>query len=180
MTWLPSFLTNVKGFDPVKTANFMVAFYLGLFVGMWIWGLISDKIGKKLSLILCFALIAAILPVYLRQQSPLALSVIGFIFAFFFAFSNLMAPVFTGMYPTEIRATGSGFCFHVGRGISSIAPTLLGIISVAKGLQYALGFCTIFFAVACILTFLIPYPIRKSQEMGHAEKVDREYAKTHA
>ncbi|MDP4159600.1 MAG: hypothetical protein Q8911_07555 [Bacillota bacterium] len=48
----------------------------------------------------------------------------------FLAFGPLLAEI----YPTEVRATGQGFAYSVGRGVSAFAAAIVGVLALSKGL----------------------------------------------
>lgn len=37
------------------------------------------------------------------------------------------------LFPTRLRAMGSGFCYNIGRVIAALGPTLVGMVSAASG-----------------------------------------------
>jgi hypothetical protein len=54
-----------------------------------------------------------------------------------------------------VRATGAGFCFNVGRGVSAFAPLALGALATGVGLGTGLVVCAGFFLCsAFVMTFL--------------------------
>ena len=69
----------------------------------------------------------------MQATDHLLLLWLGPVFAFFMAFAGLMGSYFAELFPTQLRATGAGFCFNVGRGISAFAPLLLGSMSATFG-----------------------------------------------
>ena len=56
------------------------------------------------------------------------------------------------LYPTRIRATGSGFCFNIGRVLTSIGPFVTGYMVMALG-SFGLAASTV--AVMYIVGLLI-------------------------
>lgn len=62
--------------------------------------------------------------------------------------------VLAELFPTDIRATGQGFCYNFGRGVAATAPTVVGFLATSMGLGAAFGFLAIAFALAAILVWL--------------------------
>ncbi len=55
-----------------------------------------------------------------------------------------------------MRASGAGFCFNVGRGVSAFAPLALGGIAGGYGLPTGLVVCADFFVLSALT--MIPLP----------------------
>jgi hypothetical protein len=81
---------------------------------------------------------------------------LGPVYAFFIAWVGLFGSYFGELYPTRVRATGAGFCFNIGRGISAFAPVLFGGVAQMIGIQLALGACGALFLLAGIVMLFMP------------------------
>src|SRR5699024_4707660 len=89
---------------------------------------------------------------------------LGPLYAFFMTFAGLFGPYLGSLYPTEMRATGAGFCFNVGRGISAFAPVLLGALAAVATLSAGLVVSGILFLLGAALMLLLPkVPIAQSE-----------------
>jgi hypothetical protein len=64
-------------------------------------------------------------------------------------------PSFAELYPTELRANGSSFCASVGRGVASIVPGMVGILSMQLTLPVAMGVCAIASYIVGIIAALL-------------------------
>ena len=71
---------------------------------------------------------------------------------FFSLFGSMLAEI----YPTRIRGTGQGFAYNFGRGVSALAPFLVGAVADAKGLGVALALNAIFFMLGAVIVFRLP------------------------
>ena len=68
-----------------------------------------------------------------------------------------MLPTFAELFPTEIRASGQGFCLGGGRGFGSVVPATVGILAATLPLGSAMGGCALCsYAVAFIAAILLP------------------------
>jgi MFS family permease len=74
--------------------------------------------------------------------------VLGGLVYFANAFAGLAGAYFPELFPTEVRGTGAGFCFNVGRGISAISPYVMGGLATRYNLQVSLLVCAAFFLLA--------------------------------
>ncbi|MDR5826323.1 MFS transporter [Caballeronia sp. LP006] len=81
---------------------------------------------------------------------------LGPVFAFFMAFAGLMGSYFAELFPTQVRATGTGFCFNVGRGFSAFAPLLLNSMSSAFGFGPSIAVCGGVFVAAAAVVMMLP------------------------
>jgi MFS family permease len=154
-TWLPTFLHTDRGIPTATVALFMTVLNLGMFVGYNVFGLIADRIGRKYALLLSLAGVGLTLPLYVVAADRTALLWLGPLFAFFAAFTGLFGAYLGELFPTRVRATGAGFCFNVGRGVSALAPLTLGALATGAGLGTGLLVCAgIILGGAVVMTFL--------------------------
>jgi MFS family permease len=154
-TWLPTYLSE-RGIPTPTVAVFMTVLNLGMFVGYNVFGLIADRIGRRNAIILSLLGVSATLPLYALTSNHAALLAFGTLFAFFGAFAGIFGSYIGELFPTEMRTTGAGFCFNVGRGVSAFAPFGLAGVATVIGLSGGLVVCTGFFLAAGLLTFLLP------------------------
>ena len=154
-TWLPTFLQKERGLETGTMARFLVLLNIGMFVGYNAFGYIADRVGKKKALILSLVCSGLLLPFYVQATDHLLLLWLGPVFAFFMAFAGLMGSYFAELFPTQLRATGAGFCFNVGRGISAFAPLLLGSMSATFGFGPSIA-CGGVFVIAAAVVLLLP------------------------
>ncbi|WP_328609157.1 MFS transporter [Amycolatopsis sp. NBC_00345] len=154
-TWLPTFLHTDRGIPTATVALFMTVLNLGMFVGYNVFGLIADRIGRKYALLLSLAGVGLTLPLYVVAADRTALLWLGPLFAFFAAFTGIFGSYLGELFPTRVRATGAGFCFNVGRGVSALAPLALGALATGAGLGTGLLVCAgIILCAAFAMTFL--------------------------
>ncbi|MDX6292540.1 MAG: hypothetical protein QOH50_1615 [Kribbellaceae bacterium] len=154
-TWLPTYLHTDRGIPTATVALFMTVLNIGMFVGYNVFGLIADRIGRKYALVLTLLGVGLTLPLYVVAADRTALLWLGPLFAFFAAFSGIFGAYLGELYPTRVRATGAGFCFNVGRGVSAFAPFALGALATGAGLGTGLLLCAgIFLCGAVVMTAL--------------------------
>lgn len=145
ITWLPTYLRLAMGMPVTQTAGFLVVNILGSLTGPVVYGLLSDRIGRRKSFVaflICQTVNAAI-----YMFAPVGTSVILILGFFLGAFQGGLAsglvPTFSELYPTELRANGASFCAGVGRGLASVVPAMVGVLSVDMTLPIAMGVCAI-------------------------------------
>lgn len=155
-TWLPTYLTTDRGLESTSVATFVTVLNIGMFVGYNVFGYLADHIGRHRTIVLTLIGVAVTLPVYALTTHPGALLWLGPLFGAFTAFFGLFGSYLGELFPTRTRATGAGFCFNAGRGISALAPFILAGLASTIGLSGGLIICAIFFAGAAVVAMLLP------------------------
>src|SRR5258707_636255 len=151
--WVPRFLTTERKLSIVSSTGYLSALITGSFIGYLVGAWLADRIGRR-NLFLTFSL-GAIAVVLLYTQLPLTneiLWVLGFPLGFFASgyFSGVGA-FLTELYPTRLRGSGHGFCYHFARGIGALFPFLVGWLSTSTTLANAIAI----FAVAAYSVFFL-------------------------
>jgi MFS family permease len=129
---------------------------VGMFIGYQLFGWLADTIGKRNALLITLFGCAVTLPMYALATDRMVLLWLGPVYALFIAWVGLFGSYFGELYPTRVRATGAGFCFNVGRGVSAFAPVLFGGVAQMIGIQLALGVCGVLFLLAGIVMLFLP------------------------
>jgi MFS family permease len=157
ITWLPTYLQSALGMPVTKTAGFLFVNIFGSLTGPVFYGILSDRIGRRqafVAFLICQAINAAIY--MFVPLSPAIILLLGyFLGAFQGGLASGLVPTFAELYPTELRANGSSFCASVGRGVASIVPGMVGILSVQLTLPVAMGVCAIASYVVGIIAALL-------------------------
>jgi MFS family permease len=130
-TWLPTFLKTERGLSVFGTSSYLSVTILGSFVGYVAGSYASDAWGRRPTYVvfaigaLVMALAYMVIPV--SNTSMLFLG---------FPLGVLMQGVFAGIgatisesYPNDIRATGYGVSYNIGRVIGSLFPLAVGVLS---------------------------------------------------
>ncbi|MEV0685302.1 MFS transporter [Nocardia sp. NPDC050378] len=154
--WLPTFLAEDRQIPDTTVAVFISVLNLGMFFGYNVFGFIADKIGRKRALITSLLGTGLVLPLYVVAANETTLLVLGPAYAFFAVFTGILGSYLGELYPTELRATGAGFCFNVGRGISALAPLLLGYLAGTTGFAIGFALCGGLFLLAAVAVIALP------------------------
>jgi MFS family permease len=158
-TWLPTFLRTERHLTLVGSTSYTMVIIAGSFAGYIVSAYLNDWIGRRAGFIL-FALGSGIV-VVAYTHLPVSDGVIlflGFPLGFFASgiFSG-MGPVFTELFPTELRGAGQGFCYNVGRGLAAFFPALVGRASATMPLGEAIGiFAAAAYALVVIAALALP------------------------
>ncbi|MFC9472411.1 MFS transporter [Nocardia sp. FBN12] len=156
MTWLPTYLTTERGLPSTSVALFITMLNLGMFFGYNGFGYLADHIGRHRTIIITLLGVTLTLPIYALTTQETALLWMGPLFGAFTAFFGLFGSYLGELFPTRARATGAGFCFNVGRGVSALAPFALAGLAASIGFQGGLIVCAGFFGLAAVVALLLP------------------------
>ena len=147
-TWLPLYL-NARGLSAMHTGGYLLVVIAGSFAGYLTAAQLSDRIGRKWTLILfaMFSLVTVLLYTVL-PISDTATLILGFPLGFFPSGSfSPMGAFFAELFPTALRASGQGFVYNVGRGVGAFFPAMVGY----AGAHMQLGGAIAVFAVTAYL-----------------------------
>ena len=152
-TWLPTYLKTVRHLSILNTGGYMIVIIAGSFCGYLVGAYLTDAIGRRRSLILfavCCAL-SVLAYTFLPFNNGPAMMMLGFPLGFFA--SGSFSPVgafFTELFPSNVRGSGQGFSYNIGRGIGALFPALVGYL----GNRLSLGKAIAIFAVAAYLIMI--------------------------
>ena len=158
MIWMPNFLSKQLGFSLTKSGLWTAVTVCGMMAGIWIFGRLADRIGRKPSFLL-FQLGAVIsIITYSQLTDPTAMSVAG---AFLGMFVNGMMGGYGALmaeaYPTEARATAQNVLFNLGRAVGGFGPVVVGAIVSAYSFSIAIAFLAVIYVIDMVATvFLVP------------------------
>jgi benzoate transport len=157
MTWLPSYLSHRFGYGLTKTGTWTAVTILGMAFGIFIFGFLADRFGRR-PVMWAFQIGAALsVIVYSQLSNSLALLIGGAIMGIFIngmlgGYGALMAELF----PTEARATAQNVLFNIGRGIGGLAPIVFAAIAASYSLSLAIALLAILYIIDILATaFLI-------------------------
>jgi MFS family permease len=132
--WLPLYISFVAHFNLADTAALSVVFTITGGVGQILWGAVSDRIGRKLTLVILFIWLAVAL---------VLMQYIGINIILLVGLQLLLGLVTNGVYPVlyamaadsiEPGAVGLAMGFNVaGQMIAAIGPIAVGIFIAAGG-----------------------------------------------
>lgn len=171
-TWLPAYLElpvtqGGRGFTMFGgVAAFLIVLNLGgMLPGYLLFGVAADRFGRKPAVVGYLVLAALLVPAFAAAREPgwilLLASLSAFFGTGFFTGSGVMG---SELFPTAIRAAALGVSYNVGRGLSALAPYLIGRLGQTHGLSWAFGFCAAAFACAAVAALAVPET--KGQELA--------------
>ena len=156
--WLPQFLASDKGVG-LNTKGFIwiIPINIGAFIGCNTFGFISDKFGRR-PVFVGYLLVMAVLVWFFGHATTLKeVLILGPFIGFFgTGFYSGFGAIFSEIFPTRARGTAQGFCYNVGRGVSAVAPPLIGFLVDKYGFAVGLTTVSVFAVAAAIVVLTLP------------------------
>lgn len=148
MIWMPNYLANQFKFGLTKSVAWTLVTVLGMAFGIWLFGQLADRIGRKP--VFTAYMIGAIVSVlaYSQLTSENALLVGGAIMGMFVngmlgGYGALMSE----LYPTEARATAQNVLFNLGRGVGGFGPVVMLSLAATYSFSGAIALLAIIYVI---------------------------------
>lgn len=162
-TWIPGFLAmppekGGAGLEFVKSTGWIVTIQIGAFFGYFTFGFLAERFGRR-AVFTIFTVGAAIFtPIFgLSAGNKWLLFAVGPVIGYFgHGFFSVFGALLAELFPARVRATAQGLCYNFGRGVSAIAPTVIGALSVNLGLGTALAFLGLLFLAGAVIFLFLP------------------------
>ena len=158
MIWLPNYLSSRFGFGLTQSATWTAVTILGMAVGIYAFGQVADRVGRKPAFFGWMLGAAVMVVVYSWLTDPAALLVGGAVMGFFVngmlgGYGALMSE----LYPTAARATAQNVLFNIGRAVGGFGPVAVGAVAAAYGFETAIALLALLYVLDILaMWFLIP------------------------
>ncbi|MGC2415043.1 MAG: MFS transporter [Stellaceae bacterium] len=137
------------------------------FLAMSFWGYVAERLGRRWAMIIPAALAIPIAPMYLLTTDFTWIAA-GFLLqgAFGGALYSQLPSYLSERFPTEVRATAAGFCYHQGAIWGGFIPPVLTYFAITYHLSFAIPMLvgTVVAASSVVIALLIS-PETKGQEL---------------
>jgi MFS family permease len=174
--WLPQYIAFIGGLSFAQAAAYSAVFTITGGIGQIFWGIASDYIGRKPSLVIAFVWLA--IGLYLLRFSSQSIGMLVFVQLFAGLATNAIFPVLYafGSDSAEPGAMGTAnaillFFLYVG----GVSPLILGfLIGVGGGFKQATGYYYgLYFMVAVSLISAIIIALFTRETVGRFKDRDR-------
>jgi benzoate transport len=158
MIWLPNYLATRFHYGLTQSAVWTSVTIAGMAVGIYAFGQIADRVGRKPAFTFYMLGAAVMVVVYSRLVDPSALLVAGAVMGFFVngmlgGYGALMSE----LYPTAARATAQNVLFNIGRAVGGFGPVAVGAVSASLGFDTAIALLAVLYVIDLVaLMVLIP------------------------
>ena len=138
MVWLPMILLKEHGLTTKSMSGWMIVTVIGMIAGIFVFGWLCDRLGRKKPYLLFYVCAAAMVYIYVNLGTPIALLFGGAFLGFFC--NGMMAGYGTLLsenYTTDARSAAQNFIFNTGRAVGGFAPVIIGTIAQTNGFNTA-------------------------------------------
>ena len=136
----PTYLQRDLHLDPKMVALPVLLSSAAFFLSGPLWGWVADRLGRRWALILPAAIGIFVTPLYLVTASY-TMIVVFFAIQGFFAGGGMYAQnphYLAERFPTEVRATAAGFCYHQGPIWGGLVAPILTFLAIDLHLGFAI------------------------------------------
>ena len=158
MIWLPNYLNSRFGYGLTQSAVWTAVTILGMAVGIYAFGHLADRLGRRPAFLSYMIGAAVMVVVYSQLTGPTALLIGGAVMGFFVngmlgGYGALMSE----LYPTAVRATAQNVLFNIGRAVGGFGPVAVAALAGAYGFETAIAALAALYALDVVaLLLLIP------------------------
>ena len=136
----PTYLQKDLGLSPGYVALPTLLQSLVFFLSSALWGFMADRVGRRWAILVPALLTIPVAPLYLMTGNY---AMIVVFFALQGAFGgggmHVQYPHYLAeRFPTEVRATASGFCYHQGAIFGGFVPLVLTYLATTWNLGFAI------------------------------------------
>lgn len=165
MIWLPTYLSKQFGYSLGESATWTAVTILGMCLGIWVFGQLADRIGRR-PVFVSFQIGAAIMVyVYSTLTTPVALLIGGAVMGFFVdGMIGGYGALISELYPTEARATAQNFLFNLGRAAGGLGPVIIGVLIANYSFASAIILLSALYLIDAIATIAF-IPERKGEPL---------------
>jgi MFS family permease len=169
-SWMPGYLYQQRHFSITKSAFWILVTQAGGLAGYSSFGFFADKFGRRPAYSL-FALIMAVglamITIFwdsVAQYPPVILSFM-FLVGFGTGFFSGYGPIFSELFPTEIRNTAMGAAFNLARGVQFFTPVVIAVVATRYGLGGGISLAVFFAVLSAIWIWTFPETKGKKLEV---------------
>lgn len=156
-SWMPAILAEKYGYTLAKASGWMTISICGMLLGITLFGILADKIGRKktfglwyiagtiycLIYFFCFTSQEALL----WGSFLLGLTVNGMMGGY--------GAILAENYASEARSTAENFIFGTGRGLAGFGPALIGWMASSMSLYSAMSLVFLIYPLAFVCMCLM-------------------------
>jgi MFS family permease len=148
-SWLPGYLHQQRHFPMVKSAIWMLVTQAGGLLGYFTFGFAADRFGRRpaysvYSVIMAIGLVMITLFWNLVAEYPPLILSFMFLVGFGTGMFSGYGPLFSELFPTEIRNTAMGSAFNLARGVQFFTPVIIVAVAGKYGLSGGISLAAVF------------------------------------
>jgi MFS family permease len=160
-SWLPGYLHQQREFSLVKSAAWMLVTQAGGVLGYLTFGLVADKLGRRpaysiYSVVMAVGLVMITLLWDEIVIYPYLILSCMFLVGFGTGMFSGYGPLFSELFPTDIRNTAMGSAFNLARGVQFFTPVIIAAIAERYGLSGGISLAALFAILTGIWIWTFP------------------------
>lgn len=156
MIWMPTYLATSFGYTLTRSALWTAATVLGMLGGIWLFGHLADRIGRRKSFLLYQSGAAVMVYVYSQLVSPGALLLGGAVMGMFVnGMIGGYGALISECYPTVVRATAQNVLFNLGRAVGGFGPLAVGALAARYSFGAAIALLASIYVLDILATLLL-------------------------
>jgi len=156
MIWLPGYLSSSFGFALTQSAVWTMVTIAGMAVGIFTFGHIADRIGRRPAFFSYMIGAAIMVVVYSRLTDPIALLIAGAVMGFFVnGMLGGYGALISELYPTAARATAQNVLFNVGRAVGGFGPVMVGYVASVYSFETAIAMLAALYILDVLAMWLL-------------------------
>jgi MFS transporter, SHS family, lactate transporter len=168
----PTFLRVQHHFDTQTVARISALMNVGAIFGGIFFGLISEKIGRRVAIAMAVLIALPALPFWAFGSTPLILAAGAFLMQVSVQGAWGVIPAHLNeLSPPQIRATFPGFVYQLGNLLAAVNLNLQVAIADAHGGNYGMAMAIVIATVAVVIMLMIAFgPERHGVPMNVAQE----------
>lgn len=148
-SWMPGYLHEQRNFSLSKSAIWMLITQAGGFIGYTTFGMVADKLGRRPAYtIYSFIMALGLLSITIFWEDIVVHHSLILGCMFLVGFGTGMfggyGPLFSELFPTQIRSTAMGTAFNLARGVQFFTPVIIATVAVNYGLGGGISIAALF------------------------------------
>lgn len=158
ITWLPSYLSDRFGYSLTRSSLWTAVTILGMSFGIWLFGFLADRQGRRPTLLLYQSGAAVSVLIYANLTNSLALLLGGAVMGIFVnGMIGGYGAMMSELYPTEARATAQNTLFNLGRGVGGFGPFVVALVTTTWSFRVTAVLLSLIYVLDILATaFLLP------------------------
>ncbi|WP_458765133.1 MFS transporter [Cupriavidus basilensis] len=158
MIWMPTYLAKQFNYSLTKSALWTSVTIIGMAIGIWVFGQLADRVGRRPTFLIYQAGAVVMVFVYSQLSTPYALLFGGAVMGLFVnGMIGGYGALISELYPTQARATAQNVLFNIGRGVGGFGPLVVGALAASYSFGTAIAVLASIYVLDILATlFLIP------------------------
>ncbi len=160
-SWLPGYLHQQRQFSLAKSAAWILVTQTGGFLGYFTFGFVADRLGRRPAYtIYSFLMAGGLVMITLLWEtiavSPPVILACMFLVGFGTGMFGGYGPLFSELFPTDIRNTAMGSAFNLARGVQFFTPVIIAQVATRYGLGGGISIAALFAVLTGLWIWTFP------------------------